>query len=282
MIAAAAISGAAFNSAMGRHSQGSTDSLLALLNLRLGVWLPNPRFESTRDRKSFPRPGLRYLFNEVTGYYDVTEPFIHVSDGGHWENLGLVEALRARHEHIFCVDASGDRFQEPTAGGVVIGLGTLYEAIDLARIELHVEVRVDPEQFEKMRPDGRTGRCVRNWMTCDIVYHTDPDHDWRECCNCHSGRLLFVKALISDRTPESVLSFANADRAFPHYPTADQFLTDGQFRSLVGLGESATRDAMVKIKDAFFAEPTRVCVLNAVPQEQPPASGVEEQANAQL
>ena len=118
-------------------------------------------------------------------------------------------------------------------------------------------------------------------MTCDIVYHTDPDHDWRECCNCHSGRLLFVKALISDRTPKSVLS-SNADRAFPHYPTADQFLTDGQFRSLVGLGESATRDAMVKIKDAFFAEPTRVRVLNAVPQEQPPASGVEEQANAQL
>jgi hypothetical protein len=48
------------------------------------------------------------------------------------------------------------------------------------------------------------------------------------------------------------------------------------------LGESATRDAMLKIKDVFFAEPTSVSVLNAVPQQPPAASGVEEQANAQL
>jgi hypothetical protein len=48
--------------------------------------------------------------------------------------------------------------------------------------------------------------------------------------------LLFVKALISDRTPESVPPSPTPDRVFPQYPTSDQFLRDDQFGSLVGLG----------------------------------------------
>jgi hypothetical protein len=259
VVAAAAMSGAAVDSSMGRESMGSTDTLLALLNLRLGVWMPNPRFAcnptEARATMAFTRPGLRYLFHEVIGHFDTTDPFIHVSDGGHWENLGLVEALRARNERIVVVDASGDKFQEASALGPASGLHTLYEAVDLARIELFTEIRIDPDQYALMVPDHRTGRCRRNWMTCTVVYHRDPDHDWSVCTDphCHRAEMLFVKALVSDRTPESVLSFANTDRVFPAYSTGDQFLTDAQFRSLVGLGEASMGDALDALTTAWFA-----------------------------
>lgn len=267
VIAAAAMSGAAFNSAMGRHSKGSTDSLLAVLNLRLGVWLPNPRFTSVSAgvETAFTRPGLRYLFHEVVGHFDTSDPFIHVSDGGHWENLGLVEALRQRHRHIVVVDASGDHFETATGSAPGKGLGTLYEAVDLARMELHTEVRIDSTEFETMRPNHRTGRCTQNWMQCDIVYHYDAQHRWNTECDerCSTGTMLFVKALISDRTPESVLSFANTDRVFPNYSTGDQFLGDDQFRSLVGLGEAAMRDALVNVGDEWFTTaPSSASLLN--------------------
>ncbi|MFM2078557.1 MAG: hypothetical protein RJA49_2447, partial [Actinomycetota bacterium] len=262
VISAAAMSGAAVDSSMGRESMGSTDTLLALLNLRLGVWLPNPRFAcdptAERPTKAFTRPGLRYLFHEVIGHFDTTDPFIHVSDGGHWENLGLVEALRKRNERIVVIDASGDRFREATPLSLATGLGTLYEAVDLARIELFTEVKVDPEQFAMMAPDHRTGRCRRNWMTCDVVYHCDPVHDWEAGCDerCHHAQLLLVKALVSDGTPESVLSFANTDRVFPAYSTGDQFLTDAQFRSLVGLGEASMAHAVDALGADWFGAPT--------------------------
>lgn len=240
LISAAAMSGAAFNSAMGRHSKGSTDSLLAVLNLRLGVWLPNPRFE-TRDEGPFPKAGLRYLFHEVIGYYDIDDPFVQVSDGGHWENLGLVEALRARHATVVCVDASGGRVDSATTVDP-LGFQELFEAIDVARIELGTEVRID---VDCIRPTSSSGRCQQNWATGTIVYHTDRVHDWRDC-ECPEGSLVYVKAMVSDRTQEDVIAFANVDRVFPDYPTGDQFLSKEQFTALVRLGHSAMEAAIMQ------------------------------------
>ena len=39
-----ALSGAAVTSTMGRKSLGTTNALLAALNVRLGAWVPNPRY----------------------------------------------------------------------------------------------------------------------------------------------------------------------------------------------------------------------------------------------
>ena len=58
------------------------------------------------------------------------------TDGGHWENLGLVELLRHRCRTVYCIDASGD--SPPFAT-------TLAEAITLAYEELGVRITLpDP------------------------------------------------------------------------------------------------------------------------------------------
>ena len=42
----------------------------------------------------FPKARLSYLVQEFFGIHDPSDPYVYVSDGGHWENTGLVELLR--------------------------------------------------------------------------------------------------------------------------------------------------------------------------------------------
>ena len=49
----------------------------------------------------FPKARLSYLVKEFCGIHDPSDPYVYVSDGGHWENTGLVELLRTQR--------SGDR-----------------------------------------------------------------------------------------------------------------------------------------------------------------------------
>ena len=93
---------------MGRFQIGPTSTLITFGNVRLGTWLPNPRYvdEGTALRAGtrrkavrddhFPKPRLSYLVKEFLGVHDPSDPYVYVTDGGHWENTGLVELLRPR------------------------------------------------------------------------------------------------------------------------------------------------------------------------------------------
>ena len=127
VMTAVGMSGAAVSSAMGRFKKGSTGALLALANVRLGMWMPNPRFLGVVPagglegrRPGYPRRRINYLVKEVFGVYDLDDLYVYVTDGGHWENLGLVELLRRRCSEVFCFDASGS---------MPDSFGTLAEAI---------------------------------------------------------------------------------------------------------------------------------------------------------
>ncbi|MEI7547503.1 MAG: hypothetical protein WCK21_05525, partial [Actinomycetota bacterium] len=120
-----AISGAAFASAMGRSSLGTTNALLAGLGINLGAWVPSPR--KVDGQAKFPLVRMPYFLKEIFGVYPADDDFVFVTDGGHWENLGLVELLRRNCRTIACFDASGD---EPGS------FNTLREALSLALTEL--------------------------------------------------------------------------------------------------------------------------------------------------
>ncbi|MGB0114216.1 MAG: hypothetical protein WBP59_13415 [Ilumatobacteraceae bacterium] len=210
-----ALTGAAFASAMGRQSFGSTNALLAAVNLRLGMWVPNPRFpEWFVDRDTSPRVHLGYFAKELLNrYHPDRDPFVYVADGGHRENLGLVEQLREQPSLSIVLDASGDR---PGA------FTTLKQAVELAGIELGVEVDVDFGPIAP-RPDDEPLDCV----TTGLITYADGT----------TGRLINAKAQISDRTPVHIRQFAAAHPPFPDYSTGDQFLAAEEFDHLVELGE---------------------------------------------
>jgi hypothetical protein len=233
--AASAVSGAAVSSAMGRHSISTTNALLAALNLGLGVWLPNPHYidhQPADPRLRFARKRITYLGKEIFGLYDLREPYVYVTDGGHWENLGLVELLRRGCEQIFCIDASGD------PPGSFAGLR---EALVLAEVECGVTVHIE-DGLDRLVADRHTNVAADCVAVGVIRYHHTGQHRRHAGClpdECSTGVLYFAKAVVSRYAPDSVLTYALQDRRFPGYSTFNQLLSETQFSRLVDLGRTA-------------------------------------------
>lgn len=271
--AAVAMSGAAFTSAMGRHGLGTTNALLAALNLRLGVWMPNPRYVPKDPQKvrKFKVPRLNYLAKELLGQYDLTDPYLYVTDGGHWENLGLVELIRRRCKWIFCVDASGDKPGE---------FGTLHEAITLARVECNATVDI---HLDRLTPE-RTAQLPRDCVAIGVIrYHDGPDHtpDWP--CNpkgCPAGVLVYAKSIVTPWAPLAIQAYALQDPRFPGYSTLDQFLSEAQFDRLVALGYSAAKRAALLswyLGDALYREADTLNVADPIRAAYVSLRGIEFQ-----
>lgn len=235
--AATALSGAAFASAMGRHS-GPFDTVLALTNARLGAWLPNPRYHRLRaagalpplerTRTAFPRTRrLQYFLKEVVGLYSLADRFIYVTDGGHYENLGLVELLRRRCTTIYCIDASGD-------ASLAV---TLAQAASLAYEELGVEISIEGDALtaDTSNGDVDSRMAAKNVLLGTFTYPADPDGTRA------SGRLIVGKCRL---TPEmendpanfALLTYAATHAEFPNDSTADQWFDGEQFQAYLTLG----------------------------------------------
>ena len=183
-LSAVSISGAAVSPSMGRMNQPAYRMLIAMLNLRLGVWLANPRLvrELEGDSPAF-KPLVRptYLLRELLGQNNLRRKFVYVSDGGHYENLGLVELLRRGCTTIYAIDASGD-----TPGTI----RTLGQAVALARSELGVEFDdIDPAIFAVKDPND-PGIVIADHAT---LHYTFP-------AGGGDGTLVYIKkALVKDK-----------------------------------------------------------------------------------
>jgi len=257
--AAVAISGAAFASAMGRASSWY-GSLLAISGARLGSWLPHPDYLLHRRNRAaqddWTLPGLPhvrrfpYFLREVLGVHPYFQRLLHVSDGGHYENLGLVEALRRRCRTIYVIDASGDA--PPTAS-------TFGAALRLAHDELGVRIDIAPEQafdlvpgsadpFEPQDPLSALNArlCKRGVVTARITYPEESGlpHDQR------TGDLVLAKAVLWPGLPYEVLAYAAANPVFPHDSTADQWFDEGKFSSYKRLGYELGRSCRSFLEDA--------------------------------
>ncbi|MCX2966006.1 hypothetical protein [Gordonia aquimaris] len=253
--AAVAVSGAAFASAMGRMGSGY-QKLFAISGARLGTWLPNPSFlaASTHQQNNWSWPhglpryrGAGYLYREVLGLNSARGRLLQISDGGHYENLGLVEALRRRCTTIVCIDASGD---------TPPNLSTLADAIRLARAELgvtfsfpeqgggddHTAENLAPGTGTAFDPDDDfaalnariTSQCV---VTATFTY---PPKDGVS----RTGRLILAKAVLWQNCPDWLMTYANTHSIFPHDSTSDQWFDEGQFAAYTQLGRLIGAEAL--------------------------------------
>ena len=230
---AMAISGAAANPNMGYHSSPSVAFLLTLFNVRLGWWLQNPSTLATWSSKG-PHSGLKYLLSELLGRSDERTPFVHVSDGGHFDNLGLYELVRRKCRFIVISDASQDKdFRFEDLGNAIRKCYVDHGA----RIEIRKHAMVpDPNSKRSLfhcavgtvhyeRRDGRDGRAERE---NGAIEESDQSQDW--------GYLLYIKPTLTGGEPSDVAQYAAASSDFPHEPTADQWFSESQFESYRRLG----------------------------------------------
>jgi hypothetical protein len=227
LLAATAMSGAALSPSMGKMTRRPLTFLMALANIRLGVWVPNPRWVGRirRDRelrRRYVRPRPFYLLCELFGLNRIGSKYLYVTDGGHYENLGLVELLRRGCTEIYCLDASG----VGTGGAEFEALG---EAITLARSELGVEIEFDGEGTPAdMAPDEETHFAKRDVVTAKIAYRDGPE-----------GRLVYVRNAMTESAPWDVRAHHEEDPRFPNNPTIDQLYTDQKFEAYRVLGSRA-------------------------------------------
>ncbi|NIJ12313.1 hypothetical protein FHU38_002657 [Saccharomonospora amisosensis] len=246
---AVAVSGAAFASAMGRSSRWF-QVLLAVSGARLGAWLPNPGFVC-RAREAAARGDwahawlprarrLPYLLREVFGVHSHQDRLLHVTDGGHYDNLGLVELLRRRCTRIFCVDASNDT--PPTAT-------TLAQALTLAAQELGVRVELDEPWRAEPGSAGSESSAAGGPLAARLAanpvitgtIHYPPESGLAEKV---TGRLVVARAVLWPELPYPLLSYAAQHPEFPHDSTGDQWFDHGQFCAYTELGRHIGRQAV--------------------------------------
>ena len=232
---AMAISGAAAAPNMGGYTRSQLSPLMALLNFRLGYWLPNPVYARSDDwRKRWRlRMGVppSYLLHEALSRTDAEHPFVNLSDGGHIENMGVYELLRRRCAVIVMIDGEAD------AASNFPGLTALER---LARIDLGVELQFDPATLAA-GPDGLAQTHVQ---TGSYRY-----------ANGETGLLIYLRANLTGDEAHSVLSYRRRSPSFPHESTADQFFTEEQFEAYRALGEHAAVDVADRFAPARQVAP---------------------------
>ncbi|HMG47946.1 MAG TPA: patatin-like phospholipase family protein [Allosphingosinicella sp.] len=225
---AISISGAAASPNMGYHSSAATAFLMTLFNVRLGAWMPNPARCGTLKQdiaRADPSNSLRALLSELAGRTDDSGLDIYLSDGGHFENLGLYEMIRRRCRYIVLSDAGADpdcKFED------------LGNAVRKIKIDLGIDIR-----FEELRISSRTRPINPQyaWALGKILY---PEG---------TGHLLYIKPSLFGSLPVDVKSYASRSESFPHETTGDQFFSESQFESYRRLGDFFADELAKKTDD---------------------------------
>lgn len=213
-----AISGAAASPNFGYHSSPLVSFVLMLFNVRLGWWLGNPNTPA-KWRQRGPLFSLRLFCQEALGQTSATHPFVYLSDGGHFDNLGLYEMVRRRCRTIVVVDASAD----PECH-----LDDLGRTLRSISVDLGVTISFDPSIGFKKRSIPETAG-----VYCALGRIVYPEAEGSP------GTLVFIKAGLYDDAPADVRAYAATNAKFPHDSTLNQWFTESQFESYRALGSHA-------------------------------------------
>ena len=211
---AATISGAAASPVMGEYTTPSLAFILTLFNARLGVWLGNPGTSGAATwRSSDPKAGIGPIVREMLGLTTDINPYIYLSDGGHFDNLGLWEMIHRRCKFIVVVDASCDP---------AYSYSDLANAIRQVRIDHGVRIELAPVTMGEPSPLATPPHVLAGTIRYDDAGST--------------GTIIYIKPSLTGDEQVDVLNYQRVHPAFPHESTAEQWFTEAQFESYRMLG----------------------------------------------
>jgi hypothetical protein len=212
---AMAISGAAISPNMGYHSSPLVGFVMTLFNVRLGWWLGNPNAADRTVRRDGPYFGIGAVLRELFGLTTDDGKYVYLSDGGHFENLGLYEMVRRRCRFILITDAG----QDPRSHFEDLG-----NAVRKIWIDFGVRIEFDALRIEARATPPRPG------VDCAIARIRYPEAGARQ------GLLVYVKPGFHGRESPDIRSYANLHPEFPHESTANQWFTESQMEAYRALG----------------------------------------------
>jgi len=250
---AVAISGAAASPNMGYHSSPLVGFIMTLFNARLGSWLGNPGKAGAHAWKDAgPRSAIGSLLKEALGRTSESSKYVYLSDGGHFENLGLYEMIRRRCRFIVVLDSGCD---------AQFTFEDLGNALRKVRIDFGVSIDLDAAQVRAV------GARERRSAVGTIAYSAvDP--------GAADGVLLYIKPMLLGTEPPDVRSYAAGHADFPHQSTSDQWFDESQTESYRRLGLQTIREVCGALGPGPLPE-----LLLAL-QADATRAGVQPRANA--
>jgi hypothetical protein len=211
---AMAISGASVSPNQGYNSSPLVSVLMMLGNVRLGWWLGNPQNDDTSPRDG-PLFSFVPIINELFGLTTDKGKYVYLSDGGHFENLGIYEMVRRRCRYIVVSDADCDpdcQFED------------LGNAVRKAWIDLGVAIRFRGIDITARKPEPVDG------VYCAIADIGYPEPDAKP------GLLLYIKPGYHGTEPADVRAYGALHPAFPHESTTEQWFSESQMEAYRVLG----------------------------------------------
>jgi hypothetical protein len=193
--------------------------LMTLFNARLGYWAHNPRHSSWVSGLFRPH-WYWYIFRELFSRgLDENNLQVHLSDGGHFENLGLYELVRRRCRVIIVSDAGADPDWS---------FSDLARVIELVRLDFGAKVEIN---IEPLKPFGTDRISPRAFVEGKITYikkDGDPGPD--------SATLVYIKTAMIAGLTEDINGYRRQHPVFPDETTLDQFFDEEQFEAYRELG----------------------------------------------
>ena len=158
--------------------------------------------------------------------HDENSRMVQLSDGGHFENLGLYELIRRRLKLIIVCDGSAD----PT-----YGFDDLANAVEKVRVDFGAMISFDCGDLESLTPKSvvetgdETGNRVtyaeRGFLIGEITYNDES-----------KGTLIYLPTTLFRDMPADIYGYRKAHQEFPDESTSDQFFDEKQFEAYRELG----------------------------------------------
>ena len=245
---ALATSGAAFSPNMGSKTPSAAAAmLLAMLNVRTGLWAPTPN--KRRWREAQPRLWPYYLLRESLSQTNELSTYCYLSDGGHFDNTGVYSLIERGTRFIVMVDCGAD----PTPCFSDVG-----DLIRHCRIDFGAEITLDLEPFRH----APNGLATQHWVMGDIAY--SPAHaallGWDRKDDLR-GKLLWIKPAILKTDPADVRQYRFENDVYPQQTTLDQWFDESQFESYRRLGVETARSAFRTVPEGSTDGPTAFSAL---------------------
>jgi TIR domain len=191
------------------------------------------------------QPTLGLLWAEATGRLSYRSIWMYVTDGSHYDNLGLVEALRRGASHIVVLDASGDKADT---------WSTLGRAMTLASSGAGVDVELDPTAMVSGERSLAPGQVVRPWTYGRFRRQEEapglPSH----------GEIWVCKLGWWAGAPWNVRAYAQDHPAFPGDSALEQLNDVAEFDAYQQLGVATVLDAAKHCTPPLVWTPTAITV----------------------
>jgi hypothetical protein len=214
-----------------------------VLRLREDSTRPEPRL---RDRLQAAvcwrvmQPTLGLLWAEAVGHTSYRATWVNVTDGGHYDNLGLVEALRRKAKNIVVLDASGDSPHTWfTLGG----------AMELAWADAGVDIDLNPSEMagngDRVDSSLKPGQVLRPWAHGTFIrpprltghgHQTGNGQQDPAGQQATSGNLWVCKLGWWDGAPWDVRAYAAGHSTYPCDSTMQQLYDGAEFDAYHELG----------------------------------------------